>query len=425
MKTTVLYLSLFSFLLISNKTFSQGEAAVPFLLLQPSPSLAAMGQTGTALPTEDPFGFLWNPAQLGYTSQNNNFSLIFYPSKYEWLPQFNLDLEIKSIAFNIGYNFKDIINFPLSIGFGYSYFELNFGEFLRIDERAPSGLGSFYSMDYYNAYSLGIGIDYFVQFNAGLTYKSITSILSDPPIASEMGDGKAEPNVFDFGLLINVPVSKLIDEDILIELEGDLQLKPDFNFSFGYSKSNIGDEVYYIDPAQADPLPRMDRLGYGISTGFDLLEDNFRMKVFNFSLTVEAEDILFSKHYSEINGSTIGWDYQSTLSDLKFVKNLINIEGTEEIVSHIGLKFDLFETVSFSTGHFSGRGFDERETNGYELRTKGIFKLLALWTNYPLTNFLHDHIDIRYYNTNLFDDHYLETKMTGLALYVHNLNSLF
>ncbi len=421
MKTTVLFLTIFFFLLIANKTFSQGEAAVPFLLLQPSPSLAAMGQTGTALTTEDPFGFLWNPAQLGYTSQNNNFSLIFYPSKFEWLPTYNLDFEVKSLAFNVGYNFKDIINFPLSVGFGYSYLVLNFGEFLRIDENDPTTLGSLYSMDYYNAYSLGIGIDYYVQLNAGITYKSITSILA-ANIAAEPGfeDAKAEPNVIDLGLLINVPVFKLIDKDMLIELEGDMLLKPDLNFSIGYSKSNIGDELYYFDPAWAAPLPRMDRIGYGISTGFDLLADNFQMKVLNFSLTVEADDIL-------INRDTTDWDYQSTLSDLQFVKNLINIEGTEEIVSHIGLKIDLFETVSLSTGHFSGRGFthDIPETSGFEIRTKGIFKLWALWSKETIADFLRDHIDIRYYSTDYFDGNWKETKMTGLALYVHNLNSLF
>jgi len=419
MKTTVLFLSLFSFLLISNKTFSQGEAAVPFLLLQPSPSLAAMGQTGTALPTEDPFGFLWNPAQLGYTSQNNNFSFIFYPSKLEWLPTFNLDLEVKGLAFNLGYNLKDLIDFPLSVGFGYSNVEINFGVFTRTTPSDPEP-STYESKDYYNAYSLGIGIDYYVQLNAGITYKSITSILGDDPAAEpEFRNIKAEPNVFDFGLLINVPVFKLIDEDMFVELEGNMLLKPDFNFSIGYSKSNIGDEVYYIDPDQADPLPRMDRLGYGISIGFDLLGDNFQMEVLNFALTVEADDIL-------INRDTTDWDYQSTLSDLQFVKNLINIEGTEEIVSHIGLKFDLFETVSFSTGHFSGRGFmDVAETGGYELRTKGIFKLWALWAKDPFTDFLRDHIDIRYYNTDYFDADWRETKMTGLALYVHNLNSLF
>ncbi len=414
MKTTILFLSLFSFLLLNNKTFCQGEAAVPFLLLQPSPSLAAMGQTGTALPSEDPFAFIWNPAQLGYTSQNNNFSFIYYPSKLDWLPQLNADLEVKGLAFNVGYNLKDAIDFPLSFGFGYSNVEFDYGNFFNNVQQTTSE-----SKDYYHAYALGVGIDYYCQFNAGFTFKSVTSILSDQPTAQEQGSGTAKPNVVDFGLLINIPVLNLINPELDLYLDGDTKFKPDFNFSIGYSKSNIGDEVYYIDPAQADPLPRMDRLGYGISTGFDLLGDNFKMKVLNFSLTVEADDILIDRDIT-------GWEYQSTLSDLQFVKNLINIEGTEKIVSHIGLKFDLFETASFSTGHFSGRGFmDVAETGGYELRTKGLFKLWALWAKEPFTDFLSDHIDIRYYNTNYFADDWRKTKMTGLALYVHNLNSLF
>jgi hypothetical protein len=117
MKTTSSLTILLLFNLFSVTNFAQGEAAVPFLLLNPSPSLSAMGSTGTALPTEDPFGFLWNPAQLGYTSQTNNFSYIFYPAKLEWLPAFNLDLELRAIAFNAGYNFKDLIGFPLSFWF--------------------------------------------------------------------------------------------------------------------------------------------------------------------------------------------------------------------------------------------------------------------------------------------------------------------
>lgn len=419
MKAKFLVLSLFSLLTLTSKTYSQGEAAVPFLLQQPSPSLAAMGQTGTALPTEDPFGFLWNPAQLGYTSQNNNLSFIFYPSKLEWWPKTNLDLKVKSLAFNVGYNFKDIIDFPISIGFGYSYFELNFGEFLRTDETDPTPSGSFYSMDYYKAYSVGFGIDYLVQLNGGITFKNITSILSDQPTEPGLKEAKAEPNVVDFGLLLNVPVLKLIDDNVYIPLENNLRLKPDFNFSVGYSKSNIGDEVYYIDPAQADPLPRVDRIGYAISAGFDVLDADFKMNVLNVALTVEAEDIL-------IDRDTIDWNYQSTLNDLKPWKNLINVEGTDKIVSHMGLKLDLFETLSLSTGHFSGRGFmDVPETGGFELRTKGIFKLWALWAKDPITNFLRDHIDIRYYNTNYFSGDWRETKMTGLALYVHNINSLF
>jgi len=394
-------LLLFNFFQVTS--FAQGEAAVPFLLLNPSPSLSAMGSTGTALPTEDPFGFLWNPAQLGFTSQKNNLSFIFYPSKLEWIPAFGLDLELKGSAFNAGYNFKDLIGFPVSFGFGYSHTELDFEARGR---------------DYYHSYSFGLGVDYFVQLSIGYSIKDIVSILNyiiNPPLDVE---ATAETTVNDFGILLNIPVIRLIDENLLLPLDESLNGKPTFNFSLGYSKSNIGDEIYYNDPAQADPLPRMDRLGYGISAGFDLISDDFRINAFNLSFTVEADDILITR-------DSTGSEYQSTLSDLKFWKNVINIEGDEKIVSHTGLKLEFVETVSLAFGHFSGRGFDQRKTSGYEFRAKDLLRLFALWAQDPITDFIRDHIDIRYYNTDFFDGSSLETKMTGLAFYFHNLASLF
>jgi hypothetical protein len=417
MKTSSI-LTVFALLnLFSSANFAQGEAAVPFLLLNPSPSLSAMGQTGTALPTEDPFGFLWNPAQLGHTSQTNNLSFIFYPSKLEWIPIWNADLELSSIALNAGYNFKDLIGFPLSFGFGYSNVNFNYGTFERRDENGNI-IGTFEPEDYYHAYSFGLGVDYLVQLSIGYTIKDVTSLLADFSPGLDSGEIKAETSVNDFGILLNVPVIKLINEDLLLPIDGSLNGKPTFNFSLGYSKSNIGDEIYYIDPAQADPLPRMDRLGYGISTGFDLILDNFRINAFSISFTVEADDILITRDFSDS-------EYQSTLSDLKFWKNIVEIEGDDKIVSHAGTKLDFVETVTLNFGHFSGRGFDMRETNGYEIRAKGLLKLCALWAKDPITDFLRDHIDIRYYNTDYFDYHPLQTKMTGLAFYVHNLNELF
>ena len=418
MKTTHSLSILLIFNLFQVTSFAQGEAAVPFLLLNPSPSLSAMGATGTALPTEDPFGFIWNPAQLGYTSLTNNFSFIFYPSKVEWLPAFNLDLELKAIAFNAGYNFKDLIGFPLSFGFGYSNIEINFGEFIRTGEGDPTPIGTFEAKDYYKAYSFGLGINYFVQLSIGYTIKDVTSILAGGSIGEEQGRGKAETTVNDFGILLNVPVIRLIDENLLLPLDEGLNGKPTFNFSLGYSKSNIGDEIYYIDFAQADPLPRTDRTGYGFSAGFDLISNDFRMNIFNLSFTVEADDILIERDET-------GWEYQSTLSDLNYWKNIIQIEGDENIVSRTGTKLEFVESFSYYFGHFSGRGFDQRETNGYEIRAKGLFKLWALWANHPITDFFRDHLDIKYYNTNYFVNHFLGTNINGLAFYFHNLNEWF
>lgn len=319
------------------------------------------------------------------------------------------------MAFNAGYNFKDFIGFPLSLGFGYSNTEINFGEFQR------GGYDEFpgESKDYYDAYSIALGIDHFVQLNLGFTIKSITSELAANFIGGEAVMGKGDRTVTDFGVLVNVPVLKLINENLQLGSEPINILKPYFDFSLGYSKSNIGDKIYYIDVAQADPLPRMDRIGYGISTGLNLVSDNFQIKTFNLAFTVEADDILVSRD------STGEWSYQFTLSDLKFWKNIVNIEGDEKIVSHAGFKIDLFETISLSNGHFSGRGFNERKTNGYELRAKGLFKLWSFWANDPITDFIRDHIDIRYYNTTFFAENEFETKMTGLAIYLQNLNELF
>ncbi len=415
MRYPAFILTLLFVISICKNNFAQGEAAVPFLLLQPSPSLAAMGQTGTALPTNDPFGFIWNPAQLGYTSRHTNLSYIFYPSKIDWIPAFNADLELKGMAFNAGFNLKDLINFPLSVGFGYSRNEIDYGKFYFNETGGTSE-----PKDYYNAYSLGVGVDYFVQFNAGFTIKNITSIISSQPVGEEQGRGEAERTVTDFGLLINVPVIKLIDPDLYFGLEKNNELLPFFNLSVGYSKSNIGDKIYYIDPSQADPLPRIDRLGYGINTGIDLVSGDFRINTISLSFTSEAEDILVAR---DSMGQS---SYQSTLSDLRFWKNIVNIEGDERIVSHAGFKIDLFETISFSMGHFSGRGYqDTRKTDGYEIRAKGLFKLYALWAIAPFTDFLRDHVDIAYYHTTFFSGDPFETEMNGLAFFFSNLENLF
>jgi len=418
MKASFIVICLSSILFFNTFTFAQGEAAVPFLLLQPSPSLSAMGQTGTALPTDDPFGFIWNPAQLGHSSQTNNFTFIFYPSKLEWLPSFNLDLEIKASAFNAGFNFKDLMNIPLSVGFGYSKVEMNFGEFVQTGPGSPDPIGTFEPKDFYNAYSIGIGLDYLIQLSVGYTFKDITSILTDRPIGTDSGAIKAEASVSDYGILLNVPVLKIIDDKMNVVLSNELTAYPTFNFSLGYSKSNIGDSIYYIDPDQSDPLPRIERMGYGISAGFDLASDNLRFNAFKLSFTVEADDILISR--SGVPHSH--WEYQD---DLNFWENVILIKGNDKIVSHAGTKLDFGETFTYSFGHFSGRGFDSRKTNGYQLKLEGLLKAFAYWVKHPITDFLRNHFDIRYYNTNYFAGHDLETKMTGLAFHLKNIHKLF
>jgi hypothetical protein len=41
-----------------------------------------------------------------------------------------------------------------------------------------------------------------------------------------------------------VPVIKLVDDDFSFELSWNSKLKPVFDYNLGYSRLNIGDEIY-------------------------------------------------------------------------------------------------------------------------------------------------------------------------------------
>ena len=102
---------------------------------------------------------------------------------------------------------------------------MSFGEFTVTGEVDPTPIGTIEPSDYYLAYSLGAGIDYGVQFNAGITYKDITS---------DLGRAEANTDVIDFGFLLNVPVIKLVDDSFSFNIIESVPAIPFFNISFGY-----------------------------------------------------------------------------------------------------------------------------------------------------------------------------------------------
>lgn len=331
---------LISFLFISffqSNIIAQHEAAVWFLTFPISPSQNAVGYTGTSLPNDDPYGFLLNPAQLGYTSQQNNFSFMYYPSKINlWgMEQF----QIKGSAFNLGYNFKNIIGIPISLGFGFANqeFKINYGNIFFTGSDSED-------KDRYNAYSIGLGIDYYIEFFTGFTYKTTTSKISNPLVQQESFD--AEGSAVDFGILLNIPVLKLIDDKLSFSMLDFKPIKPFFNFSMGYSKSNIGDEIYYNDPTQSDPLPRTARFGYGISTGADIFIKDKTFRIIELAFSVDAEDLLFT--YDTIYSGrpptiilTNFSGYQSSFGDINIGRNIIQIKGDDNVLVHAGTQLSL------------------------------------------------------------------------------------
>ncbi len=398
------YLVIILFLLLYKSSFSQGEAALPFLELQQSPLLLGAGQIGVSIPMSDPLGFYYNPAQLGYFSRDNNLSMLTLPQKTKWLKYLapNLDLSFNTFGLTAGYNFKKNYNLPLSIGAGYIHNKVSYG--------------TFQSYDAFDCYSLGVSYNYVLLFNLGFSIKSYDSHLSDLPVGDNNKIPAVSGNAFDFGALIIAPVSNLFFENIKYNLDPDSYIKPKFDISLGYSILNLGKKVAYIDQSQADPIPREARLGYSLNFGLDLFTNQTILNAIDYSFSAEAEDMLITANSSGFK------EYQGMLGDINFGKHLIELKGDQNVVVHRGHIFRLFETIIITSGRYNGSGFNNYKSNGFGFSSEGIFKLLSRSIDNSAIGFISNHLVIEYFHSNNFVDTNFETNFQGLAFYFKNFS---
>ncbi len=377
--------------------FSQGEATMLFLRIPPSPTLNGMGRVGVALPNEDPLGFHHNAAQLGYLSPDMNFAFQFYPSKTDWLPQFNLgDLTYNSYALFFGYNLKNVIHWlPISFGMGYMNGEINYGESIQTNNQGEI-INRFESKEYCNAYGIGIGINYFVNLNFGLTFKKIHSKL-DPGIlvGGEKSSGEAKVNAIDYGVLIIVPTMSLVKDKIYLTSKN--LFLPYFDVSFGYAKTNIGKELKYKNKSQVDPLPRTALVGYALSTGLNLKVEDMSIKMISIDWSSEAHDLLV------IRRANNDIEYQGFTGDINFWDNVILGKSDEKVESHHGFRFQFFDFIGIGFGRFNGPVWDGINTEGFTITLKGFLKALFL-AGVGELDFAANHFDFQYswsqYNTD-------------------------
>jgi hypothetical protein len=409
MKYVLLISLLFLAFQIGNENYAQGEAAIPVLELNPSPKFDAMGMVGTSIPNNDPFGFYYNPAQLGYNSQSNNISFQFFPSKVNWLG-FN-NVSYNNTAFNIGFNFKKWLDdLSLSVGFGYIHSKMDYGTFIMTGPDSPTPIGTFTSYDEFNVYGFGLGVEYnYIKFNIGITYKNINSVLTSQPSVDIAGKGKAKISAMDYGFLIAAPIVKLINPKYKLFSYYDMNAIPYLNVSIGYARLNQGGEVYYIDPSQADPLPRTARLGYTFSTGFNIHFNNVSIRMLGYNFSAEADDIL-------IDRNIVSYSYQSGLGDINIQKNLIELRGDEKVTVHKGHCFSFFDTFSYMIGRFDGHGYYNQKSSGFGLRARGVLQLIKTAVDSQVYNYIADHIDIQYYSTMIFENAFGQTRLEGLGL---------
>ncbi|MGA7838487.1 MAG: PorV/PorQ family protein [Ignavibacteriaceae bacterium] len=251
-------------------SFAQGgESAVPFLLLAPDSRAGGLGESGSGL-ADNSAAIFWNPAGIAFLT-GNEVSI----THSNWLPQFNLDLFYDYLTYR-----QYVESLDGSITASVTY--MNFGEFVRTGPDSPDQLGTFRSFD--AALTVGYATKLSSDWGLGFNFRVIHSRLSDQPTAAEQGSGVATSVSFDIATMWR-------PSNFDIPLLGNLGNR----FSMGANLSNLGPKIYYIDRAQADPIPTNFRLGIA----YQVFKDDYNslMYTLDFSKLLVDKDSTGSKDF--------------------------------------------------------------------------------------------------------------------------------
>ena len=398
----VISLSILIFLLSISILNAQSTEA-DFLLYSPSPVITGMGGAGTAIPTEDPYNFFYNPAQLGLIDSNTNISLGIYPSSVNLSPF--TEVLFDNYAIQGGYDFSKLLGgFPLKIGAGILYQGIDFGEFFRAHESGQI-LSKLHLYEKAGTFSIGFGFNYFIKIAGGISYKLIRSYndlfsYSDSTFNSTQGNADA----FDLGILVDVP--------IITKMPLGKNLNFNLSASSGYTFANWGSAMIYTGSysASSGPIARTVRLGYGLSAGIDYKYKETVYKLLQIDWSSEANDLLVEmveKIYPPDTVYTYG--YKSPLGDINIWDNVIMMKNnSSSVVNRHGVKFSILETADISFGRYGLPGTYGKllgSTFGFSASTKGLMKFLSQEIKNDIIEFIAKHISLQYSNSTIkYDD---------------------
>jgi len=291
------------FLGLPKVNYAQGEAAVPFLLLAPDSRAGGMGESGTGL-ADNSAAIFWNPAGIAFLT-GTEVSI----THSNWLPQFNLDLFYDYLTYR---GYIESLNGSVTASITY----MNFGEFIYTGEEGPEALGTFRSFD--AALTLGYATKLGTDWGLGFNFRLIHSRLAPANIGvgEEQGEGVATSVSFDVAAMWRPSSLNIFGAEF-----GN-------RFSIGMNLSNLGPKIYYIDQAQADPIPTNLRFGFA----FQIVSDEFNSLLY----TLDFSKLLVSRDKDTTGVSNSDEFYEALVSswgDQTFSEEL------RDIVTSMGLEY--------------------------------------------------------------------------------------
>ena len=350
MKSKVIILTLISILLIPIAASAISEAAVMFLLIEPSARTGAMGQAYVAQ-TDDAFAGYWNTGAMAF-NRKKQFGSMFS----NWFGKIFSDMYYFHLAGNT--YVEDLGN----VGFNATY--MTYGKQDQLDEFGEP-LGTFES------YDLSIAATYGYQVNQntglGLAFKFILSDLAPEGTGEqEQGiKGRGMSYAFDlgfkhksvdFGQILVSPYNgvlslyngiayvggfnkaELSDYSILVE-------KLDFGFNF----QNIGPNITYINESQSDPLPMNFRMVFS----YRMLESKYS----KFCLNADMNKLLANTDpiYQRIFTT---WTDDFEDGDFDSISDFNNSIEIKEIIWGVGGEYTYLNLLSLRSGYLLDRAGD-------------------------------------------------------------------
>lgn len=356
MKSKFFVILLLSVIIIPVTVNAVSNAAVIFLLIEPSSRASAMGQAYTAQ-VDDGFAGYWNAGAMAF---NRKTQLASMYSK--WLAEIFDDIYYFHLAGNRYYD--DIGN----LGVNLTY--MSYGEQERTDDEG-NPQGTFRSFDF------SAGTTYAYQaterLGLGITFKFIWSRLADEGQGNTETTTKGEGISYafdlglkhkgvDFGQILVSPYNGIIAlYNGFASLAGTSSANyssfsvPVDKLDFGLNFQNIGPNITYINESQSDPLPMNFRMGFS----YRALESDYNKFTLNFdwSKVLANDDAVFKRIFTAWTddfNEKVDED-GNKIDDFASFSNFINSIEIREIIWNLGAEYVYMDLLSIRGGYILDR----------------------------------------------------------------------
>ena len=242
------------------------NAAALFLNNVNSPEANGMG--GCVVNSIDEQAGVHNPAALGLFHLNHTAS-VAAPSTTKWYQDFQ-DITFKTWSVGAGGSYRLIDKAPAgrfdaSIGVSYSRMRMDYGLYVITGETSPQPVDTVEVFDQATAYSVGIGIDYYLRAGIGITVKNVKLVT-----AHETTHSRA----YDVGMLLELPIHRLRTNGVHVGGTDERPLDLRLLLSMAFVRANSGNDVVYVysGTPRTDPLPKVYRIGFSVAAALDLRE---------------------------------------------------------------------------------------------------------------------------------------------------------